>query len=103
MCVSAAILADCPEARVRPVGRLVLKGKSQALEVFEPLDDELAATRAPDAAYEEAFAAMRAEDPAAATLFAALAARYPQDPLVHLHHERLACGARGDLIVMSEK
>jgi len=103
MCVSAAILADVPGARVRPVGRLVLKGKSEALEVFEPIDDELAQTRAPAEAYAKAFDAMHAERPDAAALFAELAARYPDDPLVHLHHGRLATGECGDLIVMSEK
>ena len=35
------------EAKVRPVGRLVLKGKSQSLAVFEPIIDELAEQRAP--------------------------------------------------------
>ena len=103
MCVSAAILADCPSARVRPVGRLVLKGKSQALEVFEPVDDALAERYAGTADYAAAFSALHAQTDDAATLFAALAARYPQDPLVELHHRRLAAGARGDLIVMDEK
>ncbi len=37
MCVSENILSACPETRVRPVGRLVLKGKSQSLGVFEPI------------------------------------------------------------------
>lgn len=103
MCVSAAILKDCPGARVRPVGRLVLKGKSEALEVYEPLDDELAAARAPAEEYAKAFDAMRAERAEAEALFADLAKRYPDDPLVHLHHGRLATGDCGDLIVMSEK
>ena len=88
---------------VRPVGHLVLKGKNQALEVFEPVDDALAERYAGTADYAAAFSALHAQADDAATLFAALAARYPQDPLVELHHRRLAAGARGDLIVMDEK
>jgi adenylate cyclase len=103
MCVSEAILAGCPDARVRPVGRLVLKGKTEALAVFEPINDELALTRAPGAEYEAAFAALRSEDPVALELFRQLAGTYPDDPLVALHRRRLEAGEKGDLIVMSEK
>jgi adenylate cyclase len=103
MCVSETILAACPAARVRPVGRLVLKGKTQPLGVFEPLDDELAKTRAPADAYATAFAALRDEKADAAELFRALVVAHPDDPLVALHHRRLEAGEKGDLIVMSEK
>lgn len=103
MCVSENILGECPDARVRPVGRLVLKGKSQALAVFEPLTDELAASYAPHEAYTAAFGQMRDEDARAAESFRKLAADYPDDPLVALHNRRLQAGERGDLIVMSEK
>lgn len=103
MCVSAAILEDCPSARVRPVGQLVLKGKTQALEVFEPLVAELEAGYAPLAAYVAAFAAMKSGAAEALALFEKLAVEYPHDPLVILHHARLAAGEQGDLIVMHEK
>ena len=103
LCVSAAILADCPDAAVRPVGRLVLKGKSQALAVFEPLTEDLAPQRAPLADYTAAFTAMHEERDEAGALFAQLASAWPNDPLVALHHRRLSAGERGDLIVMSEK
>lgn len=103
MCVSAAILAACPDARVRPVGRLVLKGKTQPLAVFEPVDDDLARTYAPAQDYAAAFAALREEKPEAAGLFGQLAQAWPHDPLVALHRARLTAGERGDLIVMSEK
>jgi adenylate cyclase len=102
MCVSESILSECPEARVRPVGRLVLKGKSQALAVFEPLIEELAATCAPLDVYTAAFELLRTEDARAADAFLKLAEGYPDDPLA-LHNRRLQAGERGDLIVMSEK
>lgn len=103
LCVSAAILGDRPNIQARPVGRLVLKGKTQPLMVFEPLVAELAPRYAPLIAYRAAFEAMRAESAEALALFEKLAADYPLDPLVALHHERLSAGEQGDLIVMHEK
>ena len=103
ICVSEEILRDCPDAAVRPVGRLVLKGKSRALGVFEPLTADQQAIRAPLDAYQAAFAALHNEEPQAAALFTELAQGYPDDPLVVLHLRRLQAGEQGDLIVMSEK
>lgn len=103
MCVSAAILGDRPNIQARPVGQLVLKGKTQPLKVFEPLVAELAPRYAPFAAYRAAYEAMRSESAEAPALFEKLAADYPDDPLVALHHHRLQAGAQGDLIVLTEK
>jgi adenylate cyclase len=103
ICVSEEILRDCPDVVVRPVGRLVLKGKTKSLGVFEPVVEDAVVARAPLEAYRAAYAAMAAEQPDAQALFAALAADYPADPLVVLHLGRLQSGASGDLIVMSEK
>ena len=102
LCVSEDILQDSPDAPVRPVGRLVLKGKSHPLAVFEPVtgSDDL---RAPLEEYRRAWDALHQEDPQAASLFSRLAQDWPQDPLVRLHHQRLQAGERGDLIVMTAK
>jgi adenylate cyclase len=102
MCVSEDILSDVPAAVVRPVGRLVLKGKSKALGVFEPVTED-AMPRAPLEDYRKAFDAMANNQPDAVSLFAQLEKNWPEDPLVQLHHQRLQTGAEGDLIVMSEK
>jgi adenylate cyclase len=103
MCVSENIMADCPDARVRPVGRLVLKGKSVPLGVFEPISPDLEILQAPLADYQAAYAAMHEESTDAAERFAQLKAAYPDDPLVNLHHQRLQAGEKGDLIVMADK
>jgi adenylate cyclase len=102
ICVSEDMLIDQPQIRVRPVGRLVLKGKSQALAVFEPLTEGDVA-RAPLDAYLAAFVAMQQQDPRALELFSQLAQTWPQDPLVLLHTLRLRSGELGDRVVMSEK
>lgn len=103
ICVSAATLAGCPAAQVRPIGRLVLKGKTQALAVFEPLPAEPVAHYAPLPDYRAAWQLLADEADEAVSAFAGLAERYPADPLVMLHHRRLSAGAQGDLIVLSEK
>lgn len=103
ICLSDAILAGCPNARVRPIGRLVLKGKNQALKVFEPLTATSVDKYAPLDLYQAAWQRMADEAPDAAEIFRDLAARYPNDPLLTLHSRRLAEGAHGDLIVMHDK
>jgi adenylate cyclase len=102
LCISEAIQAASPDMPVRPVGRLVLKGKSRPLAVFEPLAAALPGS-APLADYRAAFAEMCRGEAAAAASFAALHTAWPDDPLVALHCRRLQAGDSGDLIVMAEK
>jgi adenylate cyclase len=103
ICVSETTLSGCPEAQARPVGRLLLKGKSQALQVFEPLDCARLRKYAPLEEYRAAYRLMANEVPTAAAAFRDLAMHYPDDPLAALHHHRLAVGYRGDLVVLTEK
>jgi adenylate cyclase len=102
MCVSEAIMVDCPDVPVRPVGQLVLKGKSRALKVFEPVTADLAG-RAPLMEYVSAYEVMCSQSPDAMGAFTALLAQWPEDPLVALHHRRLKAGEEGDLMVMDAK
>ena len=102
ICVSEAILAGAPQVPARPVGLLQLQGKSQALAVFEPVTHDDTA-RAPLADYQAAYESMRQWHPEALKGFTRLAQAWPDDPLVRLHQRRLAAGARGDYLVMSEK
>ncbi|MEI7613101.1 MAG: adenylate/guanylate cyclase domain-containing protein [Betaproteobacteria bacterium] len=101
MCVSAATLSGCPEWPARPVGRLLLKGKTQPLSVFEPQDPQRVS--APDVVYQEAFDLMCEGKPEALVYFQRLAAQRPDDALVALHCKRLVAGNAGDLIVLDEK
>lgn len=89
LCVSEVTLAGCSDVSARPVGRLVLKGKSKALQVFEPITPETPTGYAPDVAYRAAYEAMANGDPSAVERFAMLYRDHPDDPLVRLHHERL--------------
>lgn len=103
VCVSEATLSGYPDFPVRPVGHLVLKGKMQALMVYEPIITEGEESSERDIPYEAAFALLRDEKPEALAAFESLAAERSDDPLVTLHLKRLRAGERGDRIVMSEK
>jgi adenylate cyclase len=103
ICVSEATLSACQRFKARPIGRLVLKGKRMALQVFEPLPDPTPLGYAPAALYESAYAAVRDGDAVAAELFNRLRETCPNDPLVVLYCARLAQGELGDEIVFSTK
>ena len=97
-CVSGAIRAACPDAVMRPVGQVLLKGKRQALAVYEPLDGQ-----APDTDYEAAHALLAAGDSGALAAFLRLHAARPDDALVAFHLRRLQGGETGELVVMADK
>lgn len=109
VCVSRDILDACRGVAVRPVGRLVLKGKKRPLQVYEPLAAAQSPEYAPLAPYQEAIECLQGPTPsadqvlAAAEQFEALAQHHPNDPLVALHVKRLREGYSNDLIVMTEK
>ena len=103
VCLSEATLSGCPDTVARPVGKLVLKGKSVALQVYEPAFASNAERCAPPAEYAQAYAMMAHGDPASRTLFSTLAQRWPLDPLVHFHLNRIENGQTGDIIVFAQK
>jgi len=103
VCVSEATLSGCPGALTRPVGELVLKGKTQALMVFEPIVATDAQPAGRDAEYEAAFNLLHEKNPDALSAFERLAETRPLDPLVRLHLTRLRAGEQGDRIVLDEK
>ncbi len=104
ICVSEATLGGCPGAPARPVGRLVLMGKTEPLMVYEPWTPPEPEGHAPEDRYRAAYAAMSGGAHAEArAMLEALWAEFPGDPLVRLHRERLARGETGDLIVLEAK
>ncbi len=102
ICVSGATVAQCPDFIGRPVGDLMLVGKSEAIPAFEPLSAEAAALPAMTA-YANAFALLDSDPPAARAAFTDLAEKYPDDPLAAFHHRRLESGETGSTVVMTEK
>ena len=102
ICVSSITVAQCPTFVGRPVGQLVLKGKTAAITAFEPLSAEAMAEPG-NQEYLAAYALMEAESAEATTTFQQLSEKYPNDPLANYHAKRLASGAKGSRMVMSSK
>ena len=45
VCVGESVVTQIPEFRGRPIGTVLLKGKSQAVRCYEPLDADHRSTR----------------------------------------------------------
>jgi adenylate cyclase len=89
ICVSETTLNECPDACVRPVGRVRLKGKKKILKVYEPLSAYRVEKYAPLEEYLAAYDLMAGGNQTAEQIFRDLGTRYPEDPLVAMHIKRL--------------
>ena len=94
ICVSAAVAAGAEGFKGRPVGDLMLRGRSEPLRAYEPLLPAAFAGRT-TAQYSEAFAKLEAGDAAAMPAFAALVGTHADDALASFHLKRLLNGAKG--------
>jgi len=100
VCMSEASAMHCPEFRFRPIGKVLLKGKEDPVEVVA-LGEGV-----PDAAYHKymsAYELLATDDAAALEKFEALLGDYPQDGLVAYQVSRAKSGAGGSMIVLEEK
>jgi adenylate cyclase len=102
ICVSRATIDQCPDFIGRPIGTLVLKGKSRGIEAFEPLTQAEMDTPHIQA-YMAAYKLMAQNDPCAQEAFAVLSNKYPSDGLTGFHLKRLEQGATGVVVVMDQK
>jgi adenylate cyclase len=100
ICISRSTKAQCRSIACRPVGRLVLKGKTEPIDVFEPLA-ETQPEKLDD--YLHAYELMEREDGEASERFRSLWERFPTDKLIAFHARRLASGDRGATITLSGK
>jgi class 3 adenylate cyclase len=94
ICVSATIAGGVPDFQGRPIGDLMLRGRSEPLRAFEPLQPADFQARAV-AQYSEAFAKLEAGDATAMPAFAALVGAHADDALAGFHLRRLLNGAKG--------
>ena len=101
ICVTQETVTLCPDLNFRPIGDIVLKGKTQAVTLFSPALDD--ADRALYADYQVAFDLLRKEDPAAVQAMTLLEGRYPDDPIVRFHLDRIAKGLVSARVVMEDK
>jgi adenylate cyclase len=99
ICVSATLASKVEDFKGRPVGDLVLRGKTEPLRALEPLRDEQ--FRSPTtSSYLDAFSKLEKGDPGAMAAFAAHVGKQPGDPLASFHLKRLLNGQAGTQIVM---
>jgi adenylate cyclase len=99
ICVGESVAARVSDFTGRPVGDLLLRGRSEPLRAFEPLspdERETPATRA----YLDAFRKLEVGDSSALPAFAALLGISGDDQLVSFHLKRLLNGATGVRIML---
>jgi class 3 adenylate cyclase len=94
ICASEAVAKAAENFKGRPVGDVVLRGRSEPMRTYEPLRDEDFTSPA-TAQYSEAFAKLEAGDAGAMPAFAALVGMHADDPLAGFHLKRLLNGAKG--------
>jgi class 3 adenylate cyclase len=94
ICVSATVANATEKFKGRPVGDLVLRGRSEPLRAYEPLPESVFKGPA-TTQYSEAFAKLEAGDAAAMPAFAALVGLHADDALAGFHLRRLLNGAKG--------
>lgn len=101
ICVSSETSSQIPGFLGRPVASLLVKGKSQAVDVYEPF----ATGKEPDycEAYRAAYRLASAGDPAAKSAFTTLAAQYPEDAVIALHLARLRAGRTEPVLDLREE
>src|ERR1051325_2852878 len=91
ICVSAAIAEGADSFHGRPVGDLMLRGRSEPLRAYEPLPASASGTPA-RGQYAQAFAKLEADDAAGMPAFAALVGSHAEAPLAGFHLRRLLNG-----------
>ncbi|MEY3202349.1 MAG: hypothetical protein RIR70_1899 [Pseudomonadota bacterium] len=96
------VVAQCPGIGFRPVGEVVLKGKTQAIMLYTPV--------APDearsdffVAYQAAFKLLEAHNPEALPALQALARARPDDVLVRFHLSRVEAGEITSRVILDDK
>jgi class 3 adenylate cyclase len=94
ICVSAAVANAADNFRGRPIGDLILRGRTEPLRAYEPLGAE-AFSKAGCSLYLQAFAKLEAGETTALPAFAALVGTNAEDPLAGFHLKRLLNGAKG--------
>jgi len=102
VCVSQTTRELCDTIVFRPVATLVLRGKTQELETFLPVPPD-AVDEVLFEEYEKAYRALADDNPQAAEMFATLRSKYPDDPLVKLHSERIEAGESGVTLIIRKK
>jgi adenylate cyclase len=99
ICVSATLAARVKDFCGRPIGDLMLRGRTEAMRALEPFRAEQFEDPATKG-YLDAFQKLEASDPGAMAAFASHVGKHPQDQLASFHLKRLLNGATGTRITL---
>ncbi len=102
LCVAESTLESCKEFKSRPIGGLVLKGKTKTIQAFELLSQqqfESSLTRE----YLNAYQQLDNNDAETLNSFKKLVEKYPDDALSRYHYQRLQNQHTGTTIVLKDK
>jgi adenylate cyclase len=97
LCVSAAVAERAEDFRGRPIGDLVLRGRTEPLRAYEPLTAR-EFNEAATGLYLSAFAKLEGNEAGAMPAFAALLGMSENDCLASFHLKRLLNGGKGTRI-----
>lgn len=102
ICATQPIVDQCKTVKFRPIGDVVLKGKTEAVPLYNPVTDEYAASQA-YTDYMAVYALLKAEDPKGADAVRELKNKYPDDALIDFHLDRVESGLCTARVVMEDK
>lgn len=100
VCVSGDTMRLIPDFVGRPIGTLLLKGKEQGIEAFEPLSPALSQSKGMES-YREAFELLANGDSGAVQRFAACVSLHTDDTLATFHLKRVLAGQTGIVIALT--
>jgi len=101
LCISKETVDLCDGMEFRPVGELMLKGKSRPVSAWQP--NRLEQNLCPLDLYHDAFQLMADNAADAVSEFCHLQALYPHDALVRFHGNRLSRGQQGVTVRLADK
>jgi adenylate cyclase len=99
ICASAQVVEAAECTNCRPIGDLLLRGRSSPLRAYEPFDPSRIDRDAIEE-YGRAFALLEANDPAALAAFATCVGKRPDDPLAGFQLKRLLGGGSGTVVLI---
>lgn len=102
ICCTDEVVKRCPNLFFRPIGDIILKGKTEPVTLYSPVSEEDAKSDLAKA-YAASYELLKLGTPAAAESVRALHKQYPNDPITSFHHARVEKGTVTNLVVMEDK
>ena len=100
VCMSKEVAARCPDVQVRPIGNVLLKGKTEPVQVVTISED---LSEREQIEYVDAFNALLQRRSGAREQIDALARKHPGDALLEFHQAHLMRGGSAAEIRLEEK